>query len=73
MNGVVVSFNEHAGLGEVKTDDGAVYPFHCTQIADGSRTIETGALVRFRVVTNRPKGPEAYEIVKGPAGPLSSG
>jgi cold shock CspA family protein len=26
------------------------WPFHCTAIADGSRTVETGRRVRFDVV-----------------------
>ena len=29
---------------------GAAYPFHCTRIADGTRTIEVGTAVRFDVV-----------------------
>jgi hypothetical protein len=29
------------------------YPFHCTQIADGSRTVEVGAQVVFRVIPGR--------------------
>jgi cold shock CspA family protein len=64
VNGVVTSFDEHVGLGEVRGDDGQVFPFHCTQIADGTRIIEAGACVTFAVVPDRPKGPEAYDIVK---------
>jgi hypothetical protein len=29
------------------------YPFHCTAIADGSRTIEVGTFVTFDVVAGR--------------------
>jgi hypothetical protein len=29
--------------------DGVAYPFHCTQIADGTRTIDVGADVTFEV------------------------
>jgi cold shock CspA family protein len=45
--GKVVAFDEHVGLGEVRSDDGEVYLFHCVEIADGSRTIEVGAPVEF--------------------------
>ena len=31
----------------VLLEDGAVFPFHCVSIADGSRTIEQGAAVSF--------------------------
>ncbi|HEX6237317.1 MAG TPA: cold-shock protein [Acidimicrobiales bacterium] len=48
--GIVESFDEARGLGTVRTDDGAALPFHCTAIADGSRTIEVAARVRCQVV-----------------------
>ena len=48
--GTVTAFDEHRGLGEITSDDGRVYPFHCTVIADGSRTIAVGSLVDFEVV-----------------------
>lgn len=47
--GVVDTFDEARGLGAVRSDDGVVLPFHCTAVADGSRTIEVGRPVRFRV------------------------
>jgi len=50
LTGVVSAFDEAAGLGTVTAADGAVYAFHCTQIADGTRTIEVGARVCFDVV-----------------------
>ena len=50
MLGKVSAFDEHRGLGEITADDGAVYPFHCTVIADGTRTIAVGAAVEFTVV-----------------------
>jgi CspA family cold shock protein len=50
MRGRVASFDDAAGLGEVEGDDGRRYPFHCTQIADGSRTIAEGVTVAFEVV-----------------------
>ena len=47
--GKVAEFDEHVGLGVVEADDGTRYPFHCTQIADGTRTIPVGAAVNFEV------------------------
>ena len=50
MTGEVTEFDEAVGIGTVTADDGTPYFFHCTQIADGTRTIETGAAVEFDVV-----------------------
>jgi cold shock CspA family protein len=60
--GTVVSFDDPAGLGEVRDDDGVRHPFHCTAIADGSRTIEVGARVRFALVAARPGRLEARAL-----------
>lgn len=53
LAGVVAAFDEAAGLGTVVTGDGAEHPFHCTAIADGSRTIDEGAEVRFLLAPGR--------------------
>lgn len=45
--GTVTSFDDVTGLGEITGADGATIPFHCVSIADGTRTIEVGARVRF--------------------------
>jgi CspA family cold shock protein len=45
--GRVTEFDEAAGLGVVSDEAGTTYPFHCTEIADGSRTIEVGTPVVF--------------------------
>ncbi len=50
MTGRVTEFDEHVGLGVVESPDGTRYPFHCTQIADGTRTIPVDAAVTFDVV-----------------------
>lgn len=47
MAGTVASFDRHIGLGELLGDDGARLPFHCIEIADGSRDIEVGARVHY--------------------------
>ena len=49
LTGEVSAFDEHAGYGTVRAGDGRELFFHCTQIADGSRTIDVGAPVRFEV------------------------
>ena len=64
LEGVVTDFDEDRGLGTVEAG-GRSYPFHCTQIADGTRTIEVGAAVAFEV---RPGGLgrwEAAALTKG--------
>lgn len=45
----MAEFDEQRGLGVVEAADGRRYPFHCTQIADGSRTIPVGTDVSFEV------------------------
>jgi CspA family cold shock protein len=49
-SGTVTAFDDRRGLGVVATAEGVEYPFHCTQIADGTRTIPVGMRVRFDVV-----------------------
>lgn len=61
-HGRVTAFDAHVGLGVVVGDDGRELPFHCTQIAGGSRRIDVGASVTYHVVSQRPKGPEAYDV-----------
>ena len=53
--GRVASFDDPRGIGVVAGGDGNEYPFHCTAILDGTRTIEVGAQVTF-MVTPRPLG-----------------
>jgi CspA family cold shock protein len=54
MTGQVVGFDEAKGYGDVRADDdGTEYFFHCTAIADGTRTIDVGARVEFEVVPGR--------------------
>ena len=47
--GRVSEFDAARGWGAIEADDGTRFEFHCTQIADGTRTIPVGAPVRFRV------------------------
>jgi cold shock CspA family protein len=48
-DGVVSAFDDDSGLGQVMATDGTIYPFQCTQITDGTRTIPEGAAVTFAV------------------------
>lgn len=58
FEGTVETFDFEAGIGTVLGEDGAVLGFHCTEIADGSRTIDVGATVSFVV---GPAGPGVWE------------
>jgi cold shock CspA family protein len=66
--GVVAAFDASVGLGTVAPtgDDGGFgqreLPFHCTRIADGSRTIDVGAPVTFSVVPGRGGRWEAADL-----------
>ena len=48
--GTVVEFDDDGGYGTVREDGGTERFFHCTAIADGTRTIEVGTEVHFDVV-----------------------
>ncbi len=61
-SGVVASFDDPRGLGVIQRDDGTEYPFHCTAIADGTRTVAVGAAVSFRVAAGRNGRWEAASI-----------
>ena len=63
--GQVSAFDEHRGLGEITAKDGSVYPFHCTAIADGSRTVAVGTAVEFDVRPGRLGRWEAARIEPG--------
>jgi cold shock CspA family protein len=69
VKGTVAAFDEHRGLGEVEGEGGARYPFHCTAIADGSRTVAVGATVEFRVVAGPIGTAEATGIRTAVASP----
>ena len=60
MGGTVTAFDEPRGLGTIESD-GASYPFHCTALLDGTRTIEVGTAVIFQV---RPAGMGRWEATQ---------
>jgi cold shock CspA family protein len=58
MMGTVSAFDDAAGLGTITSDDGSTYAFHCTAIADGTRTITVDTKVDFEL---RPARHGTYE------------
>jgi cold shock CspA family protein len=50
VTGRVAEFDEYRGLGTVVADGGQRLAFHCTAIADGTRTIPVDTPVEFDVV-----------------------
>ncbi len=65
LSGTVAEFDEPIGLGVVLDDVGAEHPFHCTAIADGTRDIEVGTVVSFRLAAARGGRCEAVDIRPG--------
>jgi cold shock CspA family protein len=63
-HGTVRTFDERRGMGEITSEDGNVFAFHSTAIANGSRRIAEGARVEFDVVAGLPGRWEAAEIEK---------
>ena len=49
-SGRVATFDDHVGRGEIEARGGMHFPFHCTAIADGTRTIAPDTPVKFRLV-----------------------
>jgi CspA family cold shock protein len=60
--GTVAEFDEGRGWGRVTTPDGEEYFFHCTAVADGTRTIAGGSAVIFEVVAGHRGRPEASSL-----------
>jgi CspA family cold shock protein len=60
--GRVAAFDDAAGFGTVLLDDGRELFFHCTAIADGTRTIAGGAAVTVAVVAGRRGQYEAADV-----------
>ena len=56
----MAAFDDPRGLGTIEAD-GVEHSFHCTQIADGTRTIEVGTRVTFEL---RPSHLGRYEAVE---------
>jgi CspA family cold shock protein len=63
QQGRVTAFDEPRGWGTVEAA-GRDYPFHCTQIADGTRQIAVGAEVAFEVTPAQGGRWEARAVTK---------
>ena len=61
--GSVASFDQATGWGVVRTGDSDDYAFHCTAIADGTRTIATGIAVTFHLTPGHGGQWEAAGII----------
>lgn len=61
--GTVAAFDEFVGLGEIEAD-GERLAFHCTQLEDGTRSVEVGRAVEFVVTAGPFAAPEATAITK---------
>lgn len=61
--GEVATFDDPKGYGTVRAaDDGREYFFHCTAVADGTRSIEVGTVVEFEIVPGRRGEWEAADL-----------
>ncbi|MFP4511412.1 MAG: cold-shock protein [Acidimicrobiales bacterium] len=60
--GTVTDFDDAAGYGTVTDSGGEQWFFHCTAIADGTRTIEIGTQVAFEIVAGRLGAWEASDL-----------
>jgi cold shock CspA family protein len=64
VTGVVSAFDDAAGWGEIRVQaDGTTLFFHCTAIADGTRTIEVGRHVSAVVVAGHRGRFEAADVL----------
>lgn len=63
MRGTVAEFDAARGLGVIE-HEGTRYPFHCTALIDGTRTVDVGAEVDFEVVAGGMGRWEAARIDK---------
>ncbi len=57
-----MKFDQAVGTGEIESDDRRIYPFHCTEIADGSRSIDVATRVVFQISVGRQGRDEATAI-----------
>ena len=48
-SGRIATFDDFVGRGEIEARGGMRFPFHCTAIADGTRTIAPDTAVKFKL------------------------
>ena len=66
--GRVAAYDDHKGYGFIETRDGRTLFFHCTAIADGTRTIPEDVEVEYLEVTDPRGKPEATDVRPAPRG-----
>jgi cold shock CspA family protein len=71
--GVVTEFDEDRGLGTVRDEVGRDLPFHCTAIADGTRSIAPGTKVTFLTAPGHLGRTEARGLLAAPAADPTAG
>jgi cold shock CspA family protein len=59
VRGRVAEYDDHKGYGFIETDDGRRLFFHCTAIADGTRSIPVDVAVEYDEGTDPRGKPEA--------------
>jgi cold shock CspA family protein len=64
VRGRVKAWDDPGGFGTIEASDGRSFFFHCTQIADQTRTIEVGTAVRFDIVAGHCGRWEAARVEK---------
>jgi cold shock protein len=62
LRGRVAEYDDHKGYGYLDVEGGGRLFFHCTAIADGSRTIPEGVDVEYEAVTDPRGKPEAAAV-----------
>lgn len=67
LRGRVAEYDDHKGYGELEVEGGGRLFFHCTAIADGSRTIPVGIDVDYDAATDPRGKPEAANVRPAPA------
>ena len=72
MTGRVAAFDEAKGYGTVEVADGRRLFFHCTAIADGTRTIAVGTDVAFELVAGHGGSWEAAAVTPRADAPRGS-
>jgi cold shock CspA family protein len=61
-SGRIATFDDHVGRGEIEARGGMRFPFHCTSLADGTRTIALDTEVKVRLVQGPVGALEATKI-----------
>ena len=62
VRGRVAEYDDHKGFGYIETAAGELLFFHCTAIADGTRTIPAGVDVEYEPVLDPRGKPEAAAV-----------